>query len=65
MATLVNSQLILLDKVCIHAFDKIKTVSSANNLELNLEAKGRSLIYIKNDRDPSVKPWGTPQVKRL
>ena len=65
MSTLASSQLTLLDKVCIHAFDKVKTVSSANNLELNLEAKGRLLTYIKNNKGPSVEPWGIPQVKRL
>jgi len=37
-------------------------VSSANNIGSDTEfiLRGRSFIYIMNNRDPRITPWGTP-----
>ena len=37
-----------------------REVSSANSLKFVIKSLERLLIYIKNDNDPSIDPWGTP-----
>ena len=41
-------------------------VSSANIFAQDISRQlGRSFIYIKKNRGPSILPWGTPQVDLL
>ena len=41
---------------------RVILVSSANNISLAFEAKGISLMYIRNRSGPKMEPWGTPIV---
>ena len=37
-----------------------REASSANSLHSLVRPSGKSLIYIKNNKDPRIDPWGTP-----
>ena len=41
--------------------DSSRFASSVNSITLELLAEEKSFIYVRNNRGPSVEPWGTPQ----
>ena len=45
------------------SFSQLPAVSSANWLQVVLvfvQARGRSMVYIRKSRGPNTEPWGTP-----
>ncbi len=58
--TFLNSMLTRSVSAVISVSLSRRVVSSANRKLSSLEQLGRSFIYTRNNRGPSIEPWGTP-----